>query len=177
MKNQRTASLFYRATTFAPSWLTLVCRHRMVQETSVVVASTMPMPLMCDILERKLGPRVTALDSLVALGTHRPMDDRQLSEHLGSVITARIISRSNGTASGNIPAASWRTPPTWRGRASTIRPAVSRVRVILDTGIPEERCRRMNLGYLDPATVNPEWKAHSDWLVVPRAGEMLYRLI
>ena len=48
----------------------------------------------------------------------------------------------------------------------------------LATGIPEERCRRINLGYLDPASVDPEeWKAHSDWLVVPRAGEMLYRLI
>jgi len=50
--------------------------------------------------------------------------------------------------------------------------------VTLATGIPEEHCRRINLGYLDPATVDPEeWKSHSDWLVVPRAGEMLYRLI
>ena len=53
-----------------------------------------------------------------------------------------------------------------------------RIRVTLATGIPEERCRRIHLGYLDPASVDPEeWKAHSDWLVVPRAGEMLYRLI
>ena len=53
-----------------------------------------------------------------------------------------------------------------------------RIRVTLATGIPEERCRRINLGYLDPASVDPgECKAHSDWLVVPRAGEMLYRLI
>ena len=53
-----------------------------------------------------------------------------------------------------------------------------RIRVTLATGIPEEHCRRINLGYLDPATVDPEeWKSHSDWLVVPRAGEMLYRLI
>jgi nickel-dependent lactate racemase len=53
-----------------------------------------------------------------------------------------------------------------------------RIRVTLATGIPEERCCRVNLGYLDPARVDPEeWKSHSDWLVVPRAGEMLYRLI
>ena len=40
---------------------------------------TMPMPVMFEILERELGPRVAALDYLVALGTHSPMDDAQLS--------------------------------------------------------------------------------------------------
>lgn len=47
------------------------------------------------------------------------------------------------------------------------------------TGIPEERCRRINLGYLDPASVKIEkWagREDEDILVVPRAGEMLYRL-
>jgi hypothetical protein len=53
-----------------------------------------------------------------------------------------------------------------------------RIRVTLATGIREERCRRINLEYLDPASVDVnEWKTHSDWLVVPRAGELLYRLI
>jgi hypothetical protein len=52
-----------------------------------------------------------------------------------------------------------------------------RIRVTLATGIPEERCRRINLGYLDPASVNiDEWREHEDWLVVPHAGEMLYRV-
>jgi hypothetical protein len=54
-----------------------------------------------------------------------------------------------------------------------------RVRVTLATGIPEERCRRVNLGYLDPASVDIEsWKGREDEgiLVVPRAGEMLYRV-
>jgi nickel-dependent lactate racemase len=54
-----------------------------------------------------------------------------------------------------------------------------RIQVTLATGIPEERCRRINLGYLDPAGIRVE-----DWsgreadgvIVVPRAGEMLYRL-
>ncbi len=44
---------------------------------------TMPMPAMFEILERELGPRVAALDYLVALGTHSPMDDRQLSALVG----------------------------------------------------------------------------------------------
>jgi nickel-dependent lactate racemase len=54
-----------------------------------------------------------------------------------------------------------------------------RVTVTLATGIPEERCRRINLGYLNPASVDVEaWKARAGdgWLVVPRAGEMLYRV-
>jgi len=55
----------------------------------------------------------------------------------------------------------------------------SRIKVTLATGIPEERCKRINLGYLDPATINPEeWKDREaeGILYVPRAGEMLYRL-
>jgi nickel-dependent lactate racemase len=54
-----------------------------------------------------------------------------------------------------------------------------RITVTLATGIPEARCRRINLGYLDPATIDVEaWKARSGEgvLVVPRAGEMLYRV-
>jgi lactate racemase len=54
-----------------------------------------------------------------------------------------------------------------------------RIRVTLATGIPRETCARINLGYLDPETVNiAEWQARErdGWLVVPRAGEMLYRV-
>ncbi len=55
----------------------------------------------------------------------------------------------------------------------------SRIRVTLATGIPEERCRRINLGYMDPAGIRiEEWQGRENEgiLVVPRAGEMLYRL-
>jgi nickel-dependent lactate racemase len=54
-----------------------------------------------------------------------------------------------------------------------------RIQVTLSTGIPEERCRRVNLGYLDPAVVDiAEWEGREDEgiLVVPKAGEMLYRI-
>jgi len=54
-----------------------------------------------------------------------------------------------------------------------------RVEVTLATGIPKERCRRVNLGYLDPASVDQrDWEGQEDegTLVVPRAGEMLFRL-
>jgi len=56
-----------------------------------------------------------------------------------------------------------------------------RVTVTLATGIPEETCRALSLGYLDPASVDvAEWaaraKADPGILVVPDAGEQLYRL-
>ena len=54
-----------------------------------------------------------------------------------------------------------------------------RIHVTLATGIPRERCERVNLGYRDPDTINPaEWAGREDEgiLLVPHAGEMLYRL-
>jgi len=55
----------------------------------------------------------------------------------------------------------------------------SRIQVSLATRIPEERCRRINLGYIDPATIKiDEWRNREaeGVLLVPRAGETLYRL-
>jgi len=54
-----------------------------------------------------------------------------------------------------------------------------RIQVTLATSIPRERCERIGLGYLDPATIDPEdWAGREDEgvLLVRRAGEMLYRL-
>lgn len=54
-----------------------------------------------------------------------------------------------------------------------------RIQVTLATGIPRERCECVNLGYLDPATIDVrEWENREDEgiLVVPKAGEMLYRV-
>jgi lactate racemase len=48
-----------------------------------------------------------------------------------------------------------------------------RTTVTLATAIPEAECRAVNLGYRDFRTIDPaDW----DGLVVPRAGETLYRL-
>lgn len=54
-----------------------------------------------------------------------------------------------------------------------------RVKVTLATAIPEEECLAVNLGYRDPATINPEDYANREdegILYVPKAGEMLYHL-
>ena len=51
--------------------------------------------------------------------------------------------------------------------------------VVLATGIPETRCKKVNLGYRDPATINPadfENREDEGVLLVPKAGEILYRL-
>jgi nickel-dependent lactate racemase len=53
-----------------------------------------------------------------------------------------------------------------------------RISVTLATGIPEERCQRINLGYVNYREIDPEaWKGHEDEgiLSIPHAGEMLYR--
>jgi nickel-dependent lactate racemase len=55
----------------------------------------------------------------------------------------------------------------------------ARIRVTLATRIPRERCERVNLGYLDPESIDlGEWKDREDEgiLLVPKAGEMLYRV-
>ncbi len=54
-----------------------------------------------------------------------------------------------------------------------------RVKVTLASGIPEEVCRRINLGYRDPQTIDVESFANREdegVLLVSKAGEQLYRL-
>jgi nickel-dependent lactate racemase len=54
-----------------------------------------------------------------------------------------------------------------------------RIQVTLATGIPRERCEHVNLAYRDPDTIDArEWTQRQDGnlLVVPKAGERLYRL-
>lgn len=47
---------------------------------------TMPMPMMFGIFDELLRPQVKALDYLVALGTHTPMSDVQLSKMVGRAV-------------------------------------------------------------------------------------------
>jgi len=54
-----------------------------------------------------------------------------------------------------------------------------RIQVTLATGISRERCEKVSLGYLDPGTIDMgQWldREGEGVLVVPRAGEMLYRV-
>lgn len=54
-----------------------------------------------------------------------------------------------------------------------------RIRVTLATRISRERCEALNLGYLDPDSINPkDWEGREaeGILLVPKAGELLYRI-
>ncbi len=54
-----------------------------------------------------------------------------------------------------------------------------RIEVVLATGLPEELCRKLNLGYLDPGSVRLEdyrGREAEGVLLVDPAGETLYRL-
>ena len=54
-----------------------------------------------------------------------------------------------------------------------------RIEVILATGIPEDVCRKINLGYMDPARIDMDDyrdKETQGILYVDHAGEMLYKL-
>jgi nickel-dependent lactate racemase len=54
-----------------------------------------------------------------------------------------------------------------------------RIDVTLATRIPEARCRKVNLGYLDPDSIDlDEWRNREaeGILFIPKAGEMLYRV-
>jgi nickel-dependent lactate racemase len=54
------------------------------------------------------------------------------------------------------------------------------IRLTLASQIPPEDCARLNLGYLDPAAIDLDaWKGREDKgiLYVPKAGEILYRLL
>jgi hypothetical protein len=54
-----------------------------------------------------------------------------------------------------------------------------RIQVTLATGIAETRCRRVCLGYQDPAGIDLEqWQGREaeGILLIPKAGELLYRL-
>lgn len=64
------------------------------------------------------------------------------------------------------------------GYDATSRLESPRIQVTLATAIPEARCHQVNLGFLDYREIDPlEWADREDegLLVVPNAGEMLYR--
>ena len=52
-----------------------------------------------------------------------------------------------------------------------------RIQVTLATGIPQERCNRVNLGYRDPSRIDlRDYEGDEKTLIIPRAGELLYRI-
>jgi hypothetical protein len=55
----------------------------------------------------------------------------------------------------------------------------SRIKVTVATGISQERCRALNLDYIDPNSIHfDEWQGREAEGIkfLPRAGEVLYRV-
>ncbi len=83
---------------------------------------------------------------------------------------------------GNLPGSILAHSTHVKGMGSYDAPSgveTPRIQVTLATGIPEERCRRINLGYADYRAIDPAaWADREDQgiLYVPHAGEVLYRL-
>ncbi len=55
---------------------------------------SMPMAMMAELFEAHLSSQVQALDYLVALGTHQPMSDAQLSKMLGKPVQDGVMGSS-----------------------------------------------------------------------------------
>ena len=95
-----------------------------------------------------------------------------------SATTAATTSSPSGTASTHHP---WgelahSTHLFGAGTYDPVDGERQRVKVTLATGIPEEVVHRVNLSYLDPTTVDLDTlAADPDTLVVPDAGEVLFR--
>jgi len=90
---------------------------------------TMPMPQLFGLFQEMLAGKVAALDFLVALGTHRPMDDHELSRLVAvPVADGRPARHSSSTTNGRIPRRSPRSARFPRRRSPSCRAAVSRRR-------------------------------------------------
>jgi nickel-dependent lactate racemase len=55
---------------------------------------TMPMPIVFDMIEALLEHRASQVDFLVALGTHRPMNDAQMSRLVGKQVIQGSVGRT-----------------------------------------------------------------------------------
>jgi nickel-dependent lactate racemase len=54
---------------------------------------------------------------------------------------------------------------------------VPRIQVTLASKVSEQDCKKLNLGYRDPRSLDTgEWENREDALYIPKAGETLYRL-
>ena len=56
---------------------------------------TMPLPLFFDLFAQRIQPQAAALDYLVALGTHMPMDDEQLSKLVGKPVVNGMVGKTH----------------------------------------------------------------------------------
>ena len=122
---------------------------------------TMPMPFMFDAIERAMGPRVQAMDFLIALGTHAPMSDAALSKHVGRTVV-------NGLAgSRRIFNHRWDDPSTFLTLGSIPAADVA--------ALTEGRLREADPGRAEPARRRVRPRPHLRACVPARSRRVLGR--
>ncbi len=105
---------------------------------------------------------VRELNVMVALGTHPGYDEAGLNHLVG------ITAEERATAFKHI----------YAPHLDVVSPAHGKY-IYEASKIPPEDCARLNLGYRDPATINPaDWQNREDEgiLYMAKAGEMLYKV-
>ena len=95
---------------------------------------SMPMPQLFSLFQELLLPKVSQLDYLVALGTHQPMDERQLSKLVGQPVR-------DGQAGG-----SRIFNHRWDNPANFVTLGESVVRRLLDADYQYDAAHRDDLG-------------------------------
>ena len=96
-------------------------------------------------------------------------DGRRRSSRSDDPVLPQLVHRGVLAHSTHLRGAGTYDPATGQERL--------RVQVTLATAIPEAVCRAVNLGYRDPASIDvDDFAGDPDTLVVPRAGEVLFRL-
>ncbi len=131
----------------------------------------------------KLEPVVADGGELIIYAPHisRDLASRTARCMLGGRLPLpRLLPQAVGPVQGHRRGACSRTRTHVRG-IGTYENGVEqcRVQVTLASQIPEDICQQINLGYRDPATIDIETFANREdegVLLVPKAGEMLYRL-
>jgi nickel-dependent lactate racemase len=157
---------------------------------------TAPIPLMFRLFHEYLGTTVSALDYLIALGTHQPLGETAILRLAG------ISRKERDGKYGRVKIVNhrWDLPDTFVSLGQITAEEIEEItsglmcqavdvrlnrmvfdciRVTLATRVPRARGERLNVGYMSPADLDEEeWKNREQEgiLLVPKAGEMLYRV-
>jgi nickel-dependent lactate racemase len=128
----------------------------------------------------RLGPVIEECGELIIYAPHM----KSLSEVHGGLIkrygyapldTVRELVATSEDLKRNLCVAAHLAHVSFAGRRTAEGKIVSRYAITLSSAIPENVCRQVNLGYLDPRSFRREnYEGDADTLIVENAGRDLY---
>jgi nickel-dependent lactate racemase len=127
----------------------------------------------------RLGPVIEEGGELIIYAPHL----RCISETHGHLIerygyapleVVRELVAQSAELEENLCVAAHLTQVAYAGRSDASGRIVPRYHITMATGIDEETCKRVNLGFMDHRTFRREEFEDSDTLIVERAGQDLY---